>query len=84
MAIQDLKITIHELVNKTNDEEVLRSIYLLLQKLLASDDDIMGFEADGTPITVEDFIRSIQEADEDIEAGNAIPHADMKARYGAR
>ena len=81
---QELKLTIHELVNKTDDPDVLQGMYLLLKKLLAADDDIVGFEADGTPITAEDFIHSILDAEEDIEAGNGIPHAAMKAKYGAR
>ncbi len=84
MTTQELKLSIHGLVNKTDDPDVLQSIYLLLKKLLAADDDIIGFEADGTPVTVEDFIRSVQEADDDMEAGNSIPHETMKARYGAR
>lgn len=84
MTTQELKLSIHGLVNKTEDPDVLQSIYMLLKKLLADDDDIVGFEADGTPITVQDFVRSMQEADEDMEAGNAIPHETMKARYGAR
>lgn len=75
-------MTIHELVNKTDDPDVLQGIYLLLKKLLAADDDIIGFEADGTPITTDDFIRSIMEADEDIEAGYGISHEEMKAKYG--
>ena len=69
MTTQELKISIHGLVNKTDDPDVLQSIYLLLQKLLAADDDVFGFDADGTPITLEDFIRSVQESDADMEAG---------------
>jgi hypothetical protein len=84
MTIQELKLSIHGLVNKTDDPDVLQSIYLLLKKVLAADSEFIGFEADGTPITVEDFIRSVQEAEEDMDAGNSIPHETMKARYGAR
>lgn len=78
-----LLIQLHELVNKTDDPEVLQGIYLLLNRLLAEIDDIVGYEADGTPITADDFIRSITEADEDISQGHGISHADMKAKYGA-
>ena len=86
MTTQELKLSIHGLVNKTDDPDVLQSIYLLLKKLLAADgdDDIFGFEADGTPITLEDFIRSLQESEVDMEAGNGIPHETMKTKYGAR
>ncbi len=84
MTTQELRITIHELVNKTEDQDVLQGIYLLLNKLLAAEDeDIVGYEADGTPITTDEFIRSIIEADEDIEKGNIISLQAMKAKYGA-
>ncbi|MBC7775241.1 MAG: hypothetical protein H7246_07370 [Phycisphaerae bacterium] len=85
MTTQELKPNIHGLVNQTEDPDVLQSIYLLLNKLVAAhaDDDVFGFEADGTPITVEDFIRTVQESDEDISAGYGIPHETMKASYGA-
>ncbi len=82
MTIQELRAAIHELVNKTDDPDVLQEIYLLLKKFLTADDDIIGFEADGTPITTNDFIRSIMEADEDIEAGHGISQEEMKAKYG--
>ena len=82
MTNQELKLTIHELVNKTDDPDVLQGIYLQLKKLLTADDDNIGFEADGTPITTDDFIRSIMEADKDIEAGHGISHEEMKAKYG--
>jgi hypothetical protein len=83
MTAQELKLNIHDLVNGTDDPEILQSIYVLLKKLLyiESDEDILGYEADGTPITADDFIRSIMEADEDVEQGNGLSHEAMKAKY---
>lgn len=82
MTTQELKRAIHNLVNKTDDPEILQGIYLLMNKLLAETEDILGYEADGTPIAAEDFIRSITEADEDIELGHGISHAEIMAKYG--
>jgi len=83
MTAQELKLTIHNLVNDTDDPEILQSIYVLLKKLLymETDSDIVGYEADGTPITADDFIRSIMEADEYMEQGNNLSHEAMKAKY---
>jgi len=85
MTTKELRITIHNLVNETDDPDVLQSIYVLLKKLIPGEagDDIVGYEADGTPITTDEFIRSITEADEDIEKGNSISLQAMKAKYGA-
>jgi len=86
MTTQELRITIHNLVNETDDPEILQSIYALLRKLLSGDmdDDIVGYEADGTPISADDFIQSVMEADSDIEAGHGISHEAMRTKYGAR
>jgi len=81
MNTQELKLTIHELVNMTDDPEILKGIFLLLKKLRPENDDFMGFEADGSGITTSDFIQSIKDAD--IDAGNGISHAAMKAKYKA-
>jgi hypothetical protein len=83
MNTQELKLTIHELVNMTDDPEILKGIFLLLKKLRPENDDFMGFEADGSGVTTSDFIQSIKDADADIDAGNGISHAAMKAKYKA-
>jgi hypothetical protein len=85
MTTQELRITINHLVNTTEDPEILQSIYTLLKKMpsVESEDEIVGYEADGTPITVAEFIQSVIEADEDIENGNVISFQAMKAKYGA-
>ncbi|MFZ4477859.1 MAG: hypothetical protein ACOYPR_21865 [Saprospiraceae bacterium] len=84
MTTQELKLTIHELVNNTNDPDVLQGIYLLLKKILLLDDEVIGFEADGTPILLEDFVHSITEANREIEEGEGVLHSAMKQKYGAR
>ena len=83
MTASALKTSIHELVNLTDDEDVLQSLYLLLRKLVPNEEDnIIGYEPDGTPITEKAFIESILEADAEIEAGNGITLDALKAKYG--
>lgn len=84
MTTQELKITIHGLVNETDDPEILRSIYVLLKKLLATstDNDVVGYEADGTPISADDLIASALEAEEDIKNGRIVSLREIKAAHG--
>lgn len=84
MTTQELKITIHGLVNETDDPEILRSIYVLLKKLLATstDNDVVGYEADGTPISADDLIASALEAEEDIKNGRIVSLREIKAAPG--
>lgn len=86
MTTQELKITIQNLVNETDDPEILQSIYVLLKKLILAEaeEDIIGYEADGTAITSDDFLHSILDADLDIENGNFISFETIKTKYGAK
>lgn len=86
MTTQELRITIHGLVNETDDPEILRSIYVLLKKLLANstDDGIVGYESDGMPISADDLIASALEAEEDIKNGRIVSLQELKAAPGAR
>jgi len=86
MSTQELKITINELVNRTDDPEILLSIHVLLKKLLStkSDTNIAGYAPSGAPISKEELIASILEADLDIQKGNGISLSDMKKKYGVQ
>lgn len=86
MTNQELKITIHNLVNETDDPEILHSIHVLLRKLLSikSDSNITGYTPSGVPIPEEELVASILEADLDIQTGNGISLSDMKKKYGVQ
>lgn len=85
MTTQELKITIYDLLSKTDDPDVLQGIYLLLRKLLvAEEDNIVGYEANGTPIKADEFIASVLEAEEDIKNGRIISLEELKAEFNAR
>jgi hypothetical protein len=81
MTIQKLRITINDLVNETDDPEILKSIYVLLKKLLSNsvDDTIIGYGANGSPISVEELIASAQEGEDDIKNGRIMLLNEIKA-----
>ena len=85
MSDRDLKLSIHELLEKTDDSEVLALIYVLLKKLTMKEleeDGVAGYEADGTPVTEEELIESILESSRETRAGNVISHTEMKTLLG--
>lgn len=83
MTNQELKITIHNLVNQTEDPEILLSIHVLLKKLLSSKSDshIAGYAPSGAPISEEELVASVLEADLDIQKGNGISLSEMKKKH---
>jgi hypothetical protein len=83
MSSQTLKLNIHDLVNKTEDEDVLQGIYLLLKKFIANNNDnFTEFETNGTSVSDLEFVSTILDADAEIEKGNYLTNSDMKAKFG--
>lgn len=86
MSALDLKISIRQLLDKTDDPEVLTIIYALLHKLMpegqSKGTDIIGYETDGTPISEAALIQSVLASKTEVNAENYIKHADMKAMLG--
>ncbi len=79
MNTNHLRLSISNLLEQTEDAELMRSILTILQKSLAiSDSGIAAYDADGTPISEEELIASILDAREDMRAGNKILLADLK------
>jgi len=83
MSARDLKFSIHQLLEQTHDTETLALVYALLKKLsLAETSEIVGYEADGKPITEEEFVESVLESSREAREGKVISHAEMKKLLG--
>lgn len=83
MNSKELRFSIINLVQETEDPEILQSIYTILKKfLLAEPANIAGYEADGTPITEDELVKSILEGTREAKAGNKIPFEQLKAEFG--
>lgn len=83
MSARDLKFSIHQLLEQTEDTETLTLVYALLKKLtFLEENDIVGYEVDGTPITEREFVESVLESSRDAKAGRILSHSEMKALLG--
>lgn len=85
MSALDLKLSIHEMLEKTDDPEILTLVYALVKKLTLKgleEEGIAGYETDGTPVTKEEFIESILESSRETRAGKVISHTEMKILLG--
>lgn len=83
MNSHDLRVSIITLLDQTDDSEVLSLIYAFLVKLSGKNaDDVVAYEADGTPITNEELIESILQSSRDVRQNGIISHQDMKAQLG--
>lgn len=78
-----MQLSIHQLVDKTDDLEILALVLNLLKKLSEIDDDTAYvFEGDGTAISEEEFINSVLQSSKEVKSEGVISHKEMKARFG--
>jgi hypothetical protein len=83
MSAKDLRVSIQDLLDKTDDAEVLELVYSLLQKLMDKNEvRDFAFEGDGKPISEKEFIESVLESSRESKAKGTISHQDIKARFG--
>jgi len=83
MTSKELRFSIINLVQKTEDPEILQSIYTILKKIIApAPAEVAGYETDGTPITEDELVKSILEGSREAKAGNKIPFEQLKAEFG--
>jgi|GEM_PF-660522 len=82
MTVQELKLSIADLLEYTNDTEVLQSIYTLLRKLPQEEEDIVGYEVEGEPISEDELVASLLEASRESKVGNRITMSELKREFG--
>jgi hypothetical protein len=82
MTTQTLKVNIQALLEVTDNQEVLKGIYILLRQFATSKDIFIAeIDAEGNMLTEEEFIRSILEADAAIEDGNFNTLAEFETKH---
>ncbi|MEQ9413470.1 MAG: hypothetical protein RIF39_06550 [Cyclobacteriaceae bacterium] len=67
MDIQTEKLLLIEQLLRVSDAQVIEQVRELLKR---ENDPIVGYEADGRPITQQDFIRKIEMSEREYEQGN--------------
>ena len=77
METIELKNKIQTYLDKA-DERLLRIVNSVFESYYQEEnDEILGYDAQGNPITKSQFIERINQAEKDIEAGNFTTHEDL-------
>ena len=78
MSAQALKVSIHQLVEKENDEAILKAIKDVVKSIVSLKKSmVVGFEADGMPISDADLEKIVVASSESAKRGNLVSHADL-------
>ena len=77
-TIAVLKATILQSVAETDDQALLMEIQNHIDEILSRKKVIVGYNASGAPLTLEEYQSQVAEAQEDYKAGKFISHDDLE------
>lgn len=79
MSVRDLKFSINQILEKTDDEEFLQIILALLRRSLPDENPaIVGYDADDKPLTAQQLEKEVVAASKRVKSGKFIRHEDLK------
>ncbi len=76
--IAELKSTLHHYIAETDDAELLSKVQQYVQELLAKEDKIVAYNAEGEPLNQAAYKQDIDNAIEEAEKGDAISQDEME------
>jgi len=78
MTTQDIKLSIHQIIEKEEDAVLLKTIRDVIQSLVnLRKSQVAGYEADGTPITAEELEQIVVASSERAKTGHLVSHEDL-------
>ena len=79
MATSDLRIELHQLID-TVDDQFMQAVHGLVSAYIKKD-EVIGYEADGTPVTANEFIEFADNAVKEMkEDKSGISIEELKER----
>lgn len=78
METYQLKKTIHDLIDRIDDGELLNAYLKIIQQGVNSQDVIIGYTTKGEPITPETLKQEIRAASERVKGGSFISQEDLE------
>ncbi len=79
MTARDIRLSINQILENTEDSTLLEAYYVILQNLVkVQQNQVAGYDINGQPMTRDEFELKIKEISGNIEKGNFISHEDLK------
>ncbi len=82
MSAAEIKTDIRNMLKKVEDEKVLKAIHALVKEI--AQDDAVGYEPNGKPITLAKLQLHLDQAEEDIQKGRVYTTAQAKQHFKTR
>ncbi|MEL6865657.1 MAG: hypothetical protein AAFP19_14615 [Bacteroidota bacterium] len=79
MTIQDLRLSINQMLDQIEDDTILEAYLEILKNLIKIQGaQIVGYQTDGSAITRAQLNQDVLKAKKDVESGLFISHEDLK------
>lgn len=80
MTATQVKQSLHDLINKIEDEELLNAFLKIIESGMAKNKEaeIVGYTANDEPITQAELIKTARSASERVKSGNYISQEDLE------
>lgn len=76
MEVQSIKSDLHRMIDNITDVHFLNALKEILKK--GEQASVMGYTTDGKPLTKEDYIAQIREAQKRVKAGQYTSVEDLE------
>lgn len=73
MTTKELRTQLRQMIDQIENEQVLQAVYTIL-----SQNEIVGHEVDGRPITKKQLAREVDESEKEIDKGNYYTQEDIE------
>lgn len=79
MTTQQIRLSIHEIVNRTEEKAVLETYHAILKNLLKMRELMaVAYTVDSEPLTEEQYVKEVVAASQRVKAGKFIRHEDFE------
>lgn len=78
MSSIEIKDFIHRQIDGLEDERFLQAIYSMLQSYVKEEEKIVGYKANGEPISKKNLREGVMEAEKRIDSGEYTTQDDLK------
>jgi len=79
MTTQQIRHSIHEIIDETEDQAVLEAYFSILNNILKMQESmIVAYTIEGTPLTEKSYVEEVVAASQRVKAGKFIRHEEFE------
>lgn len=82
MSVQTIKQSIHQMIDKINNEDLLQAYLKIIEVGFEKEEGIIGYTTKGIPLTKEELIKNAKAASARVKSGDYVSQEDLEKESG--